>query len=1845
MDDRAEFIMNKLNLIRSGLTTEFVNEHSLYAIFANPGYCWVKLIKSEFRLLVALTLGAYPKASDLVIILIGRSPSTLFRAPNFVATEFAEIAGSYTVEFLSQNYLHIEVKEGSLGFNDVVTTLASRENFLVGGGVHEDVLKVAEMEQSLYLPAAQEYVRSKLESSRIVTTPLSGREEKMLQKAVDFELRFVPKQTSRCDHPLLAAMRELVRQDLDRLIKQGRDTKTLFLGATMREVYKWHQNTSFHYHIASAEGKDTSRVTMSAFDKLSTDLAKCAELFPEYFVDGELKLHYKDTQDLLDDVGLLLGIEGNLTNRIRGSFVRLIAEDSLIYHYTWEDYYRLFESTDANELLVTGILPIELLGRDVAKSPLYNYTEDGEVFRKATLTYCGGTSNGYTHPVAPWRTLIKYPAYNGKRFNLVAEEICRVGPQVLIRVMKTFSGGDIVREYTLAKEPLIKYLDFRASSKPEGGKVTSWVYKVGVKEEFLDALLYVHSVDPKAVNVTTVASYIRRKFGGAALINRELSSPWELESEDLLTMATAVYVQYILDRVAMENILEKNRFDSCLERLRAGLMCVAYYYTWAFWETISFFLQHRFQEKVHIFLPQSVTQSIHLDEKVDLGTQLTLSLKQSMGPFDPTTDTCECCQLFEGKLGLQKIICPGVPYKYVDLSLNQAELDALFATLAADDNDPPGLKKVKEDAKRALPKTPFSRRVKLFLMVGGPGTGKSTLARQILTAEDGVYAPFSKLKQDYMRTSSGEAIDFKTLHRGFLMGAKKRLHVDEYTAIPYEYLASVVFLCGADEVFFWGDEKQTGTRLSEGIPIKTKFDLTKGHVLYHNFRNNDATVDWLVKYQGYTMGKHPARSRPGPMYKFARHPSDEQVQKTAFSSLTLLEVEADNTVRQVQGSTFPTQELFITPKDLAMLAIPELKIVASTRCEDTFTIVCPAEIEAEIDRIMTTVNHYPVNFSKDKKKSTKADKVSFVAKLLSRRLGSEKDKSYYTDSITEGYRREMENLCYDAIAQRNLSMVLINACDCMACRFQRRDDCYSARKKFLKPEIFKIGFDADLFVYRTELCVAGPPSYEEISLDEALPRSSEEKLPFTNETDDIPTCQVPYEKQPEVAHKISEAISCSFVYSSDQNDSEGNTNLFLTFEQVYSSVNTVIDYDLIEAGGSPTNGALLAPSRNICGLVALSLQTGLSVQTLWDKFANHVGWDYAASIHSSERYWDVSELAQVCKLLGINLFVFSTTLIPRGDSHVYDYQDLIAGYKFENAVGTVSIFYSPGHFFTSSNTRFPLTTLLRTMERKLALGGDYVPTQHNQFPVVDDQVKTLEFADVATTFVPDFLDVTRSSELPTEMDTIPSLRATYDAFTCFSEFDTFKAVSMDVSRLNNLARMRKGKFTGKIIGNPLEPTNARGNPIKPKQCFSYGIGNAISFIQTDGFQELETLHARYMNKRKKSPFNLQAKQYAIKIADSFVKRNFDLDRAKFAMASTEFANVMNEFKKKVVSSNYLPQYKDYFSTDGRVVRFHMKDIVKPRLNVAGDKDISKAGQGISAWSKEAVTLFGAAFRAMTTIFRAAAKDHYVFNNGMTEQQAQAAFQKAISMVPFPVICTFDGEEFDAGQNLFTQAIEYRVWEQLGINKFMLDWYYSFRQKYFLIAKQAMGVIEEIKTSGENGTLVNNSIVSAAICDFITTGKGPFAIFNQGDDVLKAQSGITIDEDKRAIIAMFCNMGIKLHIGPDTEACGYSYYYGNFVANIRRKFVKVTSHRFRNPEHFYEFQVGLRDYVRKQRQGNLWLTFAVNAAQSNVKVQHVQEWFFALESMCHISWEQFISVARHTTDQTYYLTDGGFTTLW
>lgn len=752
-----------------------------------------------------------------------------------------------------------------------------------------------------------------------------------------------PKSATIQPHPELAIIRDGMRSIYTQMVTINKSLKTLAVGATYREIANAHKQPNSYYSVYGSEAKDEMRAFVPMSSKLSELLAAAKSRSQDLDdIDIDLELGAEELTDLYAEA---MGIQGRIgfklerENRWRGS--RLLYEDSH-YNKTAEDFYEDFRSTGATHALILGMLPNELVEEMCPESELYRFQQTSG--GSARMTDFSGYANGYIHDKEAWATLLSKPGFQGEEFNLVGEIVVRVGPFVICTLCKTMKAGKITRDLTLFREPYVKVVDL-SQLKSSAVTAADLLLRRRVderkcflmtKEEYGMIESYAESLDEKALNLTTLTAMIRKRAGGAALIDKVFTKKWALREDQYMLVAAVVLLRVARDKALLaqaENCLQtEGFFSSVWRRWLAALGLPAW-------------LQALVKDE-NMIDGLVVEHNPVLEQTVELreikGGQMKFSLsapkkqreEMLVGANQPDCKFCaerpwlkKDCKDDE-----QYMIC-GKDYTTTTIGLTTEEVETFRNKMLPDDTDAEGLREVKSAARKRMMTKGFQMQVEIVHLMGGPGCGKTHQIKKTLGAQDGLYIPFKKLLDDWQEDKDGNKPWVKTLHRGLIDArAMDTLYVDECSSVPYEFLVSVAYLCQAKKIILVGDFKQSGTTVAEGINISRRIDVEGAHRLVKNFRNNEGVIEW--SNEKYDAGmERSSKTKPGSLYEFlpaGAEPPADMPHISPDRALVNIE-ETENTVRSYQGQNCDDLCITLTPESLRTWAVPCIKYVGLTR--------------------------------------------------------------------------------------------------------------------------------------------------------------------------------------------------------------------------------------------------------------------------------------------------------------------------------------------------------------------------------------------------------------------------------------------------------------------------------------------------------------------------------------------------------------------------------------------------------------------------------------------------------------------------------------------------------------------------------------------------------------------------------------------------------------------------------------------------------------------------------------------------------------------------------------------------
>jgi hypothetical protein len=488
----------------------------------------------------------------------------------------------------------------------------------------------------------------------------------------------------------------------------------------------------------------------------------------------------------------------------------------------------------------------------------------------------------------------------------------------------------------------------------------------------------------------------------------------------------------------------------------------------------------------------------------------------------------------------------------------------------------------------------------------------------------------------------------------------------------------------------------------------------------------------------------------------------------------------------------------------------------------------------------------------------------------------------------------------------------------------------------------------------------------------------------------------------------------------------------------------------------------------------------------------------------------------------------------------------------------------------------------------------------------------------------------------------PILKSGKDAYTLGLDLVPTAGQEDVVDFHNNIGSLdiNEDYYTGTMdVSDFINPVSVKHKPQNTLSTFLQiipGTGNV--FNKKSIPQLLQVLGGRYFNKKPKAskPYDHDAWLLGKKIVDEFFFECMD----NINLEEADLETVTNEFVQSAQDKKYENQFKGFDNFDTQTIRFHLKDIFKPKVGDIADP--TKCGQGISAWNKDAQVLFGVGARFANYQFMKFLKDHCVYDNRITPTEMKEKLTQL--MANLPSVCKngiTDFTMFDSQQDQFTQAIEKYFLLRLGFSEDFIEHYYMFRSNYTIIGSSIKGKSKFEKTSGEPMTLLMNTIISAVLSNYFLRGEGKFLLAMKGDDGFKRQANLKLDEQRYEEVAQYTALKMKIMISREAEFCGYVITDNLFVDSIPRKLHKLLSHHFTDYIHFTQYQQSIRDFI-SQFEDDYFFSAYIDA---NAKIyeslgcgyDEIMIMYECLKSFAHINEQQFYEQTNRVTIDSIYKT--------
>jgi len=501
--------------------------------------------------------------------------------------------------------------------------------------------------------------------------------------------------------------------------------------------------------------------------------------------------------------------------------------------------------------------------------------------------------------------------------------------------------------------------------------------------------------------------------------------------------------------------------------------------------------------------------------------------------------------------------------------------------------------------------------------------------------------------------------------------------------------------------------------------------------------------------------------------------------------------------------------------------------------------------------------------------------------------------------------------------------------------------------------------------------------------------------------------------------------------------------------------------------------------------------------------------------------------------------------------------------------------------------------------------------------------------------------LTQAIKRPDPTITAPEYRSTMDAFRDLPELDPFKGFASEA--LNPLVAMPTHKESYKYVGDfTAPPVNARGNVKKQRTVNRIGTSCGLHYFGDDKAQVMLTAAARYAGPKKQFILDEEGKTLARAIAQNMFDKIIDKERLRDAWNDLAMSDVYKGWLGKAAAAGYAATHTLANEDSDRILRFQGKSGFKPKESFPDKVSIHKAPQGIMAWSKGAVSFFGAACRSIADVVRRSLNDSTTWNNGLSIEEAAVRFSTAAQKVQTNMNVRLDAVEMDSKQNEFTHHIVASFLKLLCVSDEFTELYFSMMEDFEVTNPELKMFLKWVKASGEPFTLFGNSFLMTAMTLWLIEGEGDFALFTQGDDVDLNQANMSLNEDKLANVALYCDFVMSCDWGDYAAFCGYVYKNGLLCPNIRRKLIKLLGMSSPSVKHFQEVQDSIRVWCSDLKSHIGFSDILdLNATTYGVSRDTITNWFDCIESLGHVSAAQYLSVVTSVPLNFNYLNGHGF----
>nr|AQM49930.1 replicase [Agaricus bisporus virus 8] len=455
--------------------------------------------------------------------------------------------------------------------------------------------------------------------------------------------------------------------------------------------------------------------------------------------------------------------------------------------------------------------------------------------------------------------------------------------------------------------------------------------------------------------------------------------------------------------------------------------------------------------------------------------------------------------------------------------------------------------------------------------------------------------------------------------------------------------------------------------------------------------------------------------------------------------------------------------------------------------------------------------------------------------------------------------------------------------------------------------------------------------------------------------------------------------------------------------------------------------------------------------------------------------------------------------------------------------------------------------------------------------------------------------------------------------------DTFSGVEEDLNLEVNVEGMIHGKTDAGFL-----------RTLKRRRWKQLNPGMANHF-EDHPVENIKAARRYAVSNRRKKQLTAESKAWVDKIVDHAFRDKWKRD---YQLGNEEANYIIHGARQAAKQRNYwkrgLAARKKW---SGHTLIFSGKSQVKPIKN---DKlNLSKTGQGLMQSPPDFNHEWIGWSRLVNFVMKDRAKDHFFLDDREPESLFRTRLTEAIRSLPEGAsTAILDAKEFDSQQGPVTVYAERKFMEKLGFTVHDIAEFQELRKPAkFICPGQFKGKHAGEKGSGLLDTKSMNTALETIVSDQMFIGKGPKVEAAKGDDYLRVQVGLKVNDTHKTRVRDYMGMTFETEISQKGgEFIGCSVSREGMYPSVTRTAMKVIANHIRDEKHLCEYQKSLRNSIREWKATGIHEIVNYSAFAEGKSVNYVEACFAFVESFSHITWEQYQRIARNCFTQGFTLPD-------